>query len=219
MQQEKMGDLKDFWKGRILDDLQPVLNSPVVIPMVTDPGGWDTKHIECYARLLRIPNHRVLQGGRLFRHEERAAYFRTALCGLHESVDIMLDPDTGVARMRTHGRPTTCTAKKNAQKNGTWNPSAYVFLDDIDGMCTGCRIVAVYSERREKLRDLETNLKGLGSDLALGGTNYCLVAYRGTGAAMIFISRDCSRLQTLTDHLTALMSPVECHRITSLLQV
>lgn len=91
-----LGDALDHWKGALFSYLlqEKALNDLAADPMLTDPEGWGPGDFRLYARLLNLPEDRVLAHSRSLR--DRNAYFGE----IAHAGDIFLDPDVGIATHR-----------------------------------------------------------------------------------------------------------------------
>jgi hypothetical protein len=191
---DHLGDSLDFAKGGILGLVMPILNSPVVIPMLTDQARWTGRHFALYARILGLPIGRILLRSRAFDACQRKEYFSGIVRALPTHTDIFLDPDTGFRhRGGKANRRIRCGDIR-------------MLLDQNQE-----RVVIVYCHRREGVHKLTRDLR-----TAMDGSQFAF-AYAGAACAMLFLSNNVGRLDLLRSYLSGLLAPVNGERLTPIL--
>jgi hypothetical protein len=196
MRSNHLGDSLDFAKGAILRLAMPLLNGPVVIPMLTDQANWTRRHFALHARTLGLPVERILLRNQTFDAAQRQEYFSRAVYPLPAYTDIFLDPDTGfsISRRNRRSEEHVCCCDVG------------VLLDQNQE-----RVLIIYCHRRE-------GVDGLGQDrnVMVNDHRYAF-AYAGKPAAMQFLSNNRKRLHCLRSHLSGCLAPMHEMRLTRIL--
>jgi len=96
MRLDHLGDALDFAKGKVVKLVMPLLNGPMVVPMLTDQPDWGRRHFALYSEILGVPTRRILLRNQMFAAHQRVEYFRNVLERLHPYTAVFLDPDTGL---------------------------------------------------------------------------------------------------------------------------
>ena len=194
MNSDHLGDSLDFAKGAILRLTMPLLNSLVVIPMLTDQPRWTKRHFALYAGILGLPVERILLRRQTFYARQRQEYFSKVVRRLPAHSDIFLDPDTGFRRQGGNaGQSVRC--------------SDIVRLLGQDPE----RVIVIYCYRRTGVGELEQSLEA-----AVNGGRYGF-AYAGGPASMMFLSNNVRRLRGLHSHLSRFLAPMDGTRLTRIL--
>ena len=185
-----LGDALDHWKGSMLGEVQQhgLLHGLRVDAMATDQPGWNDSDWQVYARLLRVDRHQVVTHREDLRGNRRAYFAESRPPG-----DIFLDPDTGVATGKVSPR---------------WR---YLLPTEVSQLISDDNVVAVYQHRdrspmRKRVEVVVQAIREFSPEVD------CL-SYQATSVAMLFLSRQPSRLDAIGRHFTSVLGRHASHRV------
>jgi hypothetical protein len=172
-----LGDALDHWKGSIFESLQKanVVSDFAVDPMATDANDWQPTDFSIYAKLLRVTTAQVIRHKQTL--ENRSAYFAE----IQHQGDLFLDPDTGVA---------------TSSPSSLWQylrPQEIACLINVPN-----RLLIVYQHIRAQ-RCAE-RIDNVMSALKLAMAKFCWCSYESPNVALLFLSRDSSRVNLVAQH-------------------
>lgn len=184
-----LGDALDHWKGSLLGEVQQhrLLHDLTVDAMATDQPQWDDSDWQVYARLLRVHRRQVLIHQEDVRNPD--AYF--AEC--RTSGDIFLDPDIGVATGKVSPR---------------WR---YLQPPEVSQLISDDNVVAVYQHGDRSLMGERVDVVVRAIRGSAPGLD-CL-SYQATSVAMLFLSRQPSRLDAIRRHFASLLGRHASRRV------
>lgn len=181
-----LGDALDHWKGSLFESLLHgrLLNGFCVDAMASDTDQWQIDDWSLLARLLRI------QPAQIVRHttsivQDRRAYFAE----IDSNRDLFLDPDTGLATGKVKGK----------------NKSQYLMPDELLRLVDAdeSRVIAVYQHiRAEKTR---ARLEKVVTSIRSHSSDFDCASYESGTVAMLFFSRNPSRVKAIADHFRAML--------------
>ena len=175
MNLDYLGDALDHWKGSLFAFLQGegVLRDLVVDPMATDALEWTAGDFALYARLLRVSDDQIIRHA--FPLAVRSGYFAE----LRHRGDLFLDPDTGI-------------------DTGGGSPIAkYLKPIDIASLLDGAmaRVLAVYQHVRARKTCDRVDACLASVTREVPDVTWC--SYESGTVAMLFLSRDPNRVQSI----------------------
>jgi hypothetical protein len=181
MNLEYLGDALDHWKGSIFESLQKgnVFSDFAVDPMITDISCWQPADYLLYAHLLRIKAEQII------RHNHPLQARHSYIGEIIHQGDLFLDPDTGVA------------TSKAGEK--------YVLFQDIDGLFRRApgRLLTIYQHiRAQRCADRVDNVT-LALQSRIG--RFFWRSYESPTVALLFLSRDRSRVAHVEQHFKSVL--------------
>lgn len=198
-----LGDVIDCWKGRMIENILPLLRELHIVPMITD-ARWSTAAIDLYGKMLGIPSSHILHKFVHFPPENRSNYFTIALNKRSINFDLFIDPNTGIHRART------------ADIRALWPDHITTYEINVLLPESSSRIVVIYRHQghNEVASLLQQNLSSL-QDRYLSSCH--LFGVSGVAAGLVFVSRDRPRLKRMHTHLTRWFGTQRNDRVTALL--
>ena len=192
MNLDYLGDALDHWKGSLIEHLQTakLLRDFAVDAMASDAEDWQQSDWTLFARLLRVNNSQVITHNRLLTID-RPSYFAEIT---HQG-DLFLDPDTGI------------------KTGSVSNLSQYLLPDEMHDLLGRKheRIVAVYQHIRAQ--NPRHRLQNVVSALRLPDRPFSCCSYESSTVAMLFLSRNPSRVDGIYQEFQTLLGRHAARRI------
>jgi hypothetical protein len=191
MNRDHLGDALDHWKGSLFESLQKarVLKDFAVDPLASDLCDWEPQDFDLYARLLKVKLRQVLLHTRGI-DDNRDQYFGE----ISHAGDLFIDPDTGVTTGRVttkHIRPAEIGRLLNSARK---------------------RIVAVY-QHAARGRQIENRVNEVVTAIRRECEEVQWSFYNAGTVAMLFLTRDCGRADTVSSHFRRFLGPSADWRI------
>jgi hypothetical protein len=177
-----LADALDHWKGCVIKEIDERLNDLHVIPMFTDEdihSSWPNDRLRLYAKLLHVPQDKILQSDTRFTATTRQEYFAAiADDDQLRDKDFFIDPDIGI----------------EPEKGGNWR---HIRLSDISALLRlgNKRVILIYQHASHRSDWSNACLQRLVNYDDAGGIN--AFAYWAGAASMFLLSRDRRRMDSL----------------------
>jgi hypothetical protein len=184
-----LGDALDHWKGSIFESLQNAnaISDFAADPMTTDADDWQPIDFSIYAKLLRITEAQVIK------HEERLQNRSAYFAEIRHRGDLFLDPDTGVNTSR-------------ASRQHLLPQEIGHLLDQA-----AARLLIIYQHiRAQRCADrIDKVISVLQGEVG----EFCWCSYESPNVAMLFLSREQSRVKPVAQHFKSIRGNHTARRI------
>lgn len=190
MKLEYLGDAFDHWKGSLIGQLREkrLVRNLLVVPMINDPDPWKSEDFDTYAELLHVERASVLELH--FRRMARRSYFDT----IDPKRDLFLDPDTGI-------------------QTGQQSPVAkYVKPEEIRRLLAAgrARLLMVY-QHGARGQTIKERIRSVMQTPKIDDLCWC--SYESNASAILFLSRDCGRIDRIARHFRKILHGCARNRV------
>lgn len=194
MRLQFLGDALDHWKGALFQQLcsENLLKDLHVEPMITDVRIWTPKELNTYARLLQLKSvDMIIHSDRTF-IGKRLDHFKS----IGYSSDLFLDPDVGIA------------TGKSSRKHIMTNEIELLLENNSE------RVLSIYQHARQGITMPERVIE-VTNYLArkINIKDISCVSYECTMVAMLFISKNEERIESIYNYFNDLLGSVADRRI------